>query len=257
MGLTLCRSVAAFARVESSRRGLRGAALVGMGSSIFHPESSRVAHMASGGRHGLAQSFFQVGGNVGSSLGPLLAALVVVPHGQSNVIWFSLLALVGIVVLAGVGDWYRQHLKRGEDGARRRAADRRSSARPRRLLAGRSRRADLLEVFLSRQPDELLHLLPDQKFDVSVPDLAISSVPFPLRGRASAHHRRTDRRPLSGVSSSFGFQSSASRRLPSLLPLRQSVLDRHPHGHHRARSSPPRSRRSWFTRRNWCRAKSG
>ncbi len=86
------------------------AALVGMGSSIFHPESSRVAHLASGGRHGFAQSIFQVGGNAGSSLGPLLAALIVVPHGQGSVLWFGLLALLGIGVLAVVGNWYRHHL---------------------------------------------------------------------------------------------------------------------------------------------------
>jgi MFS transporter, FSR family, fosmidomycin resistance protein len=89
---------------------LFAAAFVGVGSAVFHPESSRVARMASGGRHGFAQSFFQVGGNAGSSLGPLLAAFVVVPHGQSSIAWFSLVALVGIVVLYNVGRWYRaQH----------------------------------------------------------------------------------------------------------------------------------------------------
>ena len=86
------------------------AALVGMGSSVFHPESSRVAHLASGGRHGFAQSFFQVGGNAGSSLGPLLAALIVVPHGQASVLWFALIALLGIGVLSGVGRWYGRQL---------------------------------------------------------------------------------------------------------------------------------------------------
>ena len=86
------------------------AALVGMGSSVFHPESSRVAYLASGGRTGFAQSLFQVGGNAGSSLGPLLAALIVVPHGQASVLWFALIALLGIGILAGVGGWYRRHL---------------------------------------------------------------------------------------------------------------------------------------------------
>lgn len=85
---------------------LLAAMLVGTGSSVFHPESSRVARMASGGRHGLAQSLFQVGGNVGSALGPLLAALVIIPHGQASVAWFSLAALLGIVVLVGIGRWY-------------------------------------------------------------------------------------------------------------------------------------------------------
>ncbi|HET7626274.1 MAG TPA: MFS transporter [Verrucomicrobiae bacterium] len=85
-------------------------ALIGMGSAIFHPESSRVAHMASGGRHGFAQSVFQVGGNAGSSFGPLLAALVVTRNGQSHILWFSILALAAIVVLFKVGGWYNNHL---------------------------------------------------------------------------------------------------------------------------------------------------
>jgi MFS transporter, FSR family, fosmidomycin resistance protein len=88
---------------------LIAAALVGCGSSVFHPESSRVARMASGGRHGLAQSLFQVGGNAGSSLGPLLAALIVIPHGQRSIAWFSVAALVAIVVLTQIGRWYKQH----------------------------------------------------------------------------------------------------------------------------------------------------
>lgn len=86
-------------------------ALVGVGSSVFHPEASRVAHLSSGGQHGLAQSLFQVGGNAGSSLGPLLAAVIVVARGQSAIMWFSLLALLGIVVLTGVGRWYRAKLQ--------------------------------------------------------------------------------------------------------------------------------------------------
>ena len=86
---------------------LLAAALVGTGSSIFHPESSRVARMASGGRHGLAQSIFQVGGNMGSSLGPLMAAFIVIPYGQGSVVWFSLAALLAIAVLWKVGGWYR------------------------------------------------------------------------------------------------------------------------------------------------------
>ncbi len=88
---------------------LSAAALIGTGSSVFHPESSRVARMASGGRHGLAQSVFQVGGNLGTSIGPLLAAFVVLPYGQSSVIWFSCAALAGICVLFQVGHWYRKH----------------------------------------------------------------------------------------------------------------------------------------------------
>ncbi len=88
---------------------LLAVALVGIGSSVFHPESSRVARMASGGRHGLAQSVFQVGGNAGSAVGPLLAAFIVLPEGQRSIAWFSAAALVAIVILARVGDWYKEH----------------------------------------------------------------------------------------------------------------------------------------------------
>lgn len=88
---------------------LGGAALLGMGSSVFHPESSRVARMASGGRHGMAQSLFQVGGNAGQALGPLAAALVVVRWGQSSLAFFALLALLSGAVLWNVSQWYRHH----------------------------------------------------------------------------------------------------------------------------------------------------
>src|SRR5437868_10487680 len=84
------------------------AALVGTGSAVFHPEASRVARLASGGRHGLAQSLFQVGGNIGSSLGPILAAFIVIPKGQSSIAWFSSAALLAMTVLFGVGNWYRR-----------------------------------------------------------------------------------------------------------------------------------------------------
>jgi len=87
---------------------IMAAALVGAGSSIFHPESSRVARLASGGQHGLAQSIFQVGGNAGSAVGPLLAAWVIIPFGRTSVAWFSLAALVAILVLWRIGDWYRR-----------------------------------------------------------------------------------------------------------------------------------------------------
>ncbi|MDX2021978.1 MAG: MFS transporter [Deltaproteobacteria bacterium] len=89
---------------------LAAVALVGMGSSVFHPESSRVARLASGGRHGFAQSLFQVGGNVGSATGPLLAAFFVLPRGQSSIAWFAVVALLGIAILSRVGVWYKSHL---------------------------------------------------------------------------------------------------------------------------------------------------
>ncbi|TDR72004.1 MFS transporter [Paludibacterium purpuratum] len=102
-GLLLLSSAASMSSL------LMASAMVGMGSSIFHPESSRVARMASGGRHGLAQSVFQVGGNLGSSLGPLLAAWIILPHGQGSVAWFGAAALIGMLVLTAVGNWYRGH----------------------------------------------------------------------------------------------------------------------------------------------------
>ncbi|MGH8305061.1 MAG: MFS transporter [Steroidobacteraceae bacterium] len=103
---------------------LLAASLIGTGSSVFHPESSRVARMASGGKHGLAQSVFQVGGNFGSAAGPLLAAFVVLPHGQSSVAWFSAVALLGMFVLFNVGHWYKAHgITRLAHATRTRAID--------------------------------------------------------------------------------------------------------------------------------------
>lgn len=98
---------------------LASVALIGTGSSIFHPEASRMAHAASGGRRGLAQSIFQLGGNAGSSLGPLLAAWIIVPYGQFSVIWFSLIALLAILILSRVGNWYKGYmLKKAKQGAK-------------------------------------------------------------------------------------------------------------------------------------------
>lgn len=122
MGFTLC-GLLLLAAAPNFPVLLLAAALVGTGSSVFHPESSRVARMASGGRHGLAQSLFQVGGNTGSSLGPLLAAWIIVPHGRGSVAWFSLAALLAIVVLLQVGRWYsHHHMTRGKSAARHLAA---------------------------------------------------------------------------------------------------------------------------------------
>ena len=112
---------------------LIAAAMVGTGSSVFHPESSRVARMASGGRFGLAQSIFQVGGNAGSAAGPLLAAFIVLPHGRSSIAWFSLAALLAILVLWRVGGWYKVR----QSGANRPGKDRFSQQRlPSRTVTG-------------------------------------------------------------------------------------------------------------------------
>ena len=88
---------------------MMAAAFIGMGSAVFHPEAARIARLASGGRHGFAQSFFQVGGAMGSATGPLLAAAIVLPRGQASVAWFSALALFAMVVLTNVGGWYKRH----------------------------------------------------------------------------------------------------------------------------------------------------
>ena len=109
---------------------LAAAALIGTGSSVFHPESSRVARMASGGKHGLAQSVFQVGGNLGSACGPLLAAFIVLPFGQTSVAWFSVVALLGMFVLFNVGHWYKAH---GITLLRHAARTRHIEASPRRV----------------------------------------------------------------------------------------------------------------------------
>ncbi len=108
-------------------------ALVGVGSAVFHPESSRVARMASGGQHGLAQSLFQVGGNAGSALGPLLAAFIVLPRGQSSIAWFSLAALVAIVVLTNVGAWSKKHHE-AKAKSRVAHAEHRTAVSPRRVV---------------------------------------------------------------------------------------------------------------------------
>ena len=106
MGITMI-GMLAFALAPSYGTILAAAAFVGIGSAVFHPESSRVARMASGGQHGMAQSLFQVGGNAGSALGPLLAFVFI--KGQSSIAWFSFLALLAIVLLTNIGTWFRNH----------------------------------------------------------------------------------------------------------------------------------------------------
>lgn len=109
MGFTFV-GLLSLAQAGSFGAVLLSAMLIGMGSSVFHPESSRVARMAAGSQPGLAQSLFQIGGNLGSAIGPLLAALIIVPQGQGSVAWFSLFALLGVVVLSFVGRWSSHHV---------------------------------------------------------------------------------------------------------------------------------------------------
>ncbi|PWR19861.1 MFS transporter [Zavarzinia compransoris] len=127
MGLTM-GGLVLISQAWSYSAVLAGAALLGTGSSIFHPEASRIARLSSGGRHGFAQSLFQVGGNAGSAIGPLLAAFVILPNGQSAVAWFAGVALVGMSVLWQIGTWYG----------------------PRRALGGKPKRASVDGVTLGR-----------------------------------------------------------------------------------------------------------
>jgi FSR family fosmidomycin resistance protein-like MFS transporter len=90
---------------------LMAVSLIGLGSSVFHPEASRVAYLASGGRKGLAQSIFQLGGNAGTAIGPLLAALIILPHGQSYIAWFSVVAVLGMTILFAIGRWYQKRIQ--------------------------------------------------------------------------------------------------------------------------------------------------
>jgi FSR family fosmidomycin resistance protein-like MFS transporter len=133
IGLVLLSRAVSFPMV------LIAVALVGVGSSIFHPEASRLAYLASGGRRGLAQSIFQLGGNAGASLGPLLAAQIVAPYGQSNIIWFGLFALLAIGILLRTGAWYSRNL-----GSRKK----RTAAPPEPLPFSRLRVATALLILL-------------------------------------------------------------------------------------------------------------
>lgn len=121
MGFTLV-GLLMMSRADTYPLILLAAALIGMGSSVFHPEASRVARMAAGGRYGLAQSLFQVGGNMGSAAGPLLAAFIVVPAGQHSIVWFSAAAMIAMFVLFQVGGWYSRRRSAQKPVARKAAA---------------------------------------------------------------------------------------------------------------------------------------
>lgn len=136
MGFTLA-GLLMLARAPRFGMILLSVALIGMGSAVFHPESSRVARLASGGQHGLAQSLFQVGGNAGSSLGPLLAAFVVLPFGQRSLGWFATAALASILVLTGVAHWH-QNRRSGEKRVEARHAERTLNLSPRRVAVALS-----------------------------------------------------------------------------------------------------------------------
>lgn len=131
MGFTLCGLIL-LALAHHYLLILVAAALIGSGSAIFHPESSRMARLASGGRHGFAQSLFQVGGNAGTAIGPLLAAWIIVPHGQTSILVFTVIAIAGMIILSRVGNWYVLHL--AERRARGATAGTRTSPLKRRTV---------------------------------------------------------------------------------------------------------------------------
>ena len=172
-----------------------GAALIGFGSAVFHPESSRVARLASGGRHGFAQSTFQVGGNTGQAIGPLLAAFVVLPHGQSSIAWFAVAALVGMLVLSRVGGWYTEHV---------RAASKRPAASTALPFDRRTTVIALIVLTLLTFTKNVymagignyftFYLI--HKFGLGGAAEPADAVPVPRRVGGGRVHRRADRRPV-------------------------------------------------------------
>lgn len=115
--VSTCVGLLLLANANSYTVLLVGASLIGLGSAIFHPEGSRVARIASGGRHGFAQSLFQVGGNFGSALGPLIAAFIILPNGQSSVAWMAIIAVFGFIALTGVSRWYAEKHRQNKNKA--------------------------------------------------------------------------------------------------------------------------------------------
>ncbi len=215
MGFTLSGLVL-LAMANNFPMVLVAAALVGTGSSVFHPESSRVARMASGGRHGLAQSLFQVGGNLGSSLGPLLAALIIAPYGRGNVAWFSLAALLAIVVLLQIGRWYQTQHRASKSHAQSAV-----SPLPRRQVAlaiSILLVLILLQILLSHQPEQLLHLLSDAQVWPDGAERAAAPVRVSVRRGGRDGDWRADRRPYWPQARDLGVHSRRGAVEPLLLP---------------------------------------
>ena len=181
---------------------LVAAAMVGVGSAIFHPESSRVARMASGGQHGLAQSLFQVGGNAGQSLGPLLAAFIVIPGGQRSVVWFTLVSLTGMILLFRVGGWYKARLVNyGHAKDHHAEAHSGLSSREDSGFDCGSAGADVFEVLLSGEYRQLLHFLPDRQVSPAGSPGAVLPVCVPCIGGCGNDYRwpcRGSHRPQAG-----------------------------------------------------------
>ncbi len=174
---------------------LLAAGVIGLGSSVFHPEASRVARLASGGRHGFAQSLFQVGGNAGSAFGPALATFIVLAHWQSEILWFTLLAVTGIVLLTYIGRWYGDIL-----GSLSQVTKTATPA----PIATRSRGeiawavSILMALIFSKyfylvSLQQLLHVLSHRPLPCLGEDFAIPPVHLPRGGRARHDYRRPGR----------------------------------------------------------------
>ena len=174
---------------------LIAAALIGLGSAVFHPESARIARLASGGRYGFAQSVFQLGGSFGTSMGPVLAALIVVPFGQPQIAWFSSIAFLAIVVLWRIGQWYQPQIKARKMAAIVTASGRAVSA-PGSDRARGAGDAVVLQAALRLQPVELLHLLSDRPLRRLDPGGAALSFRLPRGERGRRVLRRSVRRSL-------------------------------------------------------------
>ena len=205
---------------------LVAAALVGTGSSVFHPESSRVARMASGGQHGLAQSIFQVGGNAGLSLGPLLAAFVVLPKGQNSLAWFSLAALTGMVLLTGVSSWAKNHRSDWKKFSAARILNKPPDLSTGRITASIAILMALLFskfVYLASLTSYYTFYL-ISKFQLSVRKRANSSLCISGRRRARHPHRRTRRRSYRPQECHLGLDSWRSP-VHFAFAVFQSVLD--------------------------------
>ena len=218
MGITLCGLVL-LALAPSYHAVIIAAGMVGLGSAIFHPESSRIARLASGGRHGFAQSLFQVGGNAGTSIGPLLAAWIIVPRGQRHILWFTLVPLVGMMLLGRVGNWYRDHLTE--------RAGKNACPTHRHYVASRGRIIFCLVVLLTLMFSKFFYLASMtnyytfyliQKIRPVGHQLADVLVRFPRCRRFRHHHRRTRRRQKSDANRSSGFPFLGWRRLPWSCP---------------------------------------
>ncbi len=224
MGFTLSGMIV-LSRAASFEMLLIGGALVGVGSSIFHPESSRIARVASGGQHGLAQSLFQVGGNGGSSLGPLLAALVVTPYGQGSVAWFAPAALLGIVIMLRIGHWYKSHIARKETaGMHEHEALGQHQPQDRLDFYVGAGGPDVFKVLLFGEPFELLHVLSNQEVQRFGGQFAAASISVSAFCGRGNDYRRPDWRPFRAAAGDLVFNSGRAAVYLAAAPL-ESLLD--------------------------------